>query len=117
MYSPKDDIELLIADLRNIHISLSKYQSSQVKSSINYLLQAITILQAYKNEVNQREFEPEPFSPGRSYNVEKNIIQGKIYSNASLSQQSNSCGPGMHWVRRVLKDGRPGYCRSNPTRK
>ena len=58
--TPKDDIEDLIKDLKQVRFDLYMYrQSQQLKASILCLNIAIFILESYKNRVNTTEFQPE----------------------------------------------------------
>ncbi|TBR58291.1 hypothetical protein B4U84_20375 [Westiellopsis prolifica IICB1] len=78
MYSSKDDIELLIEELKNIRASLYRYNFSKAKDSIDYLNRAIAILEAYKTEVNQRQFQPEPLPQG------DNLLKKKLQKKFTL---------------------------------
>lgn len=119
MNSSKDDIELLIDDLKIVLTSLYRHQSSQqVQESINYLNRAIAILEAYKSEVNSRQFQPpKPLTHKYNFSERNTLSIQNNSSNYSSANNSHKCGIGRHWVRRRLKNGDSGYCRNNPKRK
>ena len=112
MHSTKDHIELSIEDLKNARINLLRDNSRQVQRSLKSINTAIEILEAYKKQINQRQYQFTPLSAQDKFSKQRS----KIYIDSSLSQESSHCGQGYHWVRRALKNGESGYCRKNPQR-
>lgn len=102
----EDDITRFINALKEIRSGLNVHTNSQaVNDCVKRLDQAIDLLESYRNQ--ERYFSPEQRSDSvRSFFKEK-LKQSETYN----------CGERMHWVRRRLKNGKPGFCRKNPTRQ
>lgn len=104
MHLPPDDIDLWIADLKDIRINSLKHTDFQVRNTAPYLDEAIKILSDYIASREQEQFIPEQ--------LPENF---KIHRVAT--KKRCKCPNGYHWVNRRLKNGQPGFCRKNPKRK